>query len=514
MGILEINIGANGITGKFGMGGFDLVGSLYTFGKRMSDKAALEAYAMQEGVSQKEAETAYWAYVYGDWTQENASARISSGVDELHIVDEMADGANAQTVQKADGSGRVITIKDKGDYHKNAITMGHEAYRDGIVGNKADQQRETFNAVLGHTLMEARMLEYEQYSILEDANIRNDLMEYAKGSEAFAEYINGNYDSSADYWRITKDENGKIIDIKDDGDYDNLNVVDENGKQIETVTYLHKTLTGEIAALGTAGQTAKDINNLMYYELGFDYSKDKGGWYAVDDNAIYTAPEVNENIFQKVMKVNADAALMSMKLNITFAENVINKVKELLNGSNNNQVDIENETAEDYKTYNDKIIKQKEIEQRYGYDNALCYGTTTINLYRLDSEMTDKQVDDYFSGNEVSQYISKPSGYTLFDKLSNSISAFIGNEDYFDYVYPKDNGYNILRYGNVSDFQKSKYKYGIGYYYSGTDYSGKPDHYELIVNNPYAVHNPGQQDYNLGWIYPVNKIPIRKDWLK
>ena len=162
-------------------------------------------------------------------------------MDELHIVDEIADGANAQTVQNKDGTGRVITMKDKGDNHKNAITMGHEAYRDGIVGNQADQQRETFNAVLGHTLMEARMLDYGQYSILEDENIRKDLMEYAKGSEAFAEYVNGNYDSSADYWKFTKD--GNIIwDGEDD-------LFDEDGNLLHKYS---RNGTGHTDALAEA----------------------------------------------------------------------------------------------------------------------------------------------------------------------------------------------------------------------------------------------------------------------
>ena len=40
------------------------------------------------------------------------------------------------------------------------------------------------------------------------------------------------------YWRVIRDENGKIIDIKDDEDYDNLNVIDENGKSIETCSLL------------------------------------------------------------------------------------------------------------------------------------------------------------------------------------------------------------------------------------------------------------------------------------
>lgn len=202
-GILEINIGSNGIKGKFGMGGFDLAGSLYTFGKRMSDKAALEAYAMQEGVSQKEAEAAYWGYVYGDWTQENASARISSGRDELHIVDEMADGANAQTVQKADGSGRVITMKDTGDYHINAITLGHEAYRDGVVTDHSSRQAETINAVLAHSAMAEKMTQYNQS--LSGILALEAALYKAGRTDLLAGIAEELYDSSGDYWRFNLD---------------------------------------------------------------------------------------------------------------------------------------------------------------------------------------------------------------------------------------------------------------------------------------------------------------------
>ena len=182
------------------MGGFDLAGSIYTFGKRMSDKAALESYAMQERVSQEETEAAYWGYVYGDWTQENTMARISSRRDELHIVDEMADGANAQTVQKADGSGRVITMENTGDVHKNAITLGHESYRDGVVGNQAEQQRETFNAVVGHAGMAARMDDYGTHF---DGLLGAEVKAYKKGDmTALMMDSLYNYSSDADYWKL------------------------------------------------------------------------------------------------------------------------------------------------------------------------------------------------------------------------------------------------------------------------------------------------------------------------
>lgn len=264
------------------MGGFDLAGSLYTFGKRMSDKAALEAYAMQEGVSQEDAEAAYWGYVYGDWTQENTAARISNGVDELHIVDEMADGANAQTVQKADGSGRVITMKDTGDYHTNAVTLGHESYRDGIVGNKADQQRETFNAVLGHTGMAERMTKYDNDFTF--TGLLADEIEAYKNGDMAALIKNSlyNYSSDADYWKIISKMDG-TIDVQ--AEYD------ENGNLIKEVTIEYQDFEGKILgeykpdnqafqnSLGQAGSLANiygldrmekmlggDLNNASIYD--------------------------------------------------------------------------------------------------------------------------------------------------------------------------------------------------------------------------------------------------------
>ena len=225
-GILEINIGSNGIKGKFGMGGFDLAGSLYTFGKRMSDKAALEAYAESEGISEEQAQTAMLAYIYGDWTQENTAARIANDVDQLNIVKSMADGATAQTVQNKDGTGRVITMVDSGDKHQNAIQLGHESYRDGIVGNKADQQRETFNAVLGHTSMADRMTQYgNSFSGLLSAEIEV----YQKGDmNALMMDSLYNYSSDADYWLFKLDGS-----IEDDGKYYfSREIINENGKVV------------------------------------------------------------------------------------------------------------------------------------------------------------------------------------------------------------------------------------------------------------------------------------------
>jgi hypothetical protein len=225
---------------------------------------------------------------------------------------------------------------------------------------------------------------------------------------------------------------------------------------------------------------------------------------AIGENTSTTTAASTDAVTEQKAEAQ-ETAVTATPVEKTAFESFVDKVKEL-----RNLLTVANKKQEE-KTYKDTIIKQKEIEQRFGYYNALCYGTTVINLYRLVSGMTDQQVNDYFSGDEVNKYITKPKADILsFEGLSLSISAFIGNDFFYNYVYPKENGWQILRYGNAEDFQQSSYQYGIGYYYTGTDYSSKPDHYELIVNNPYTVHNPGQKEYNLGWIYPIQQNTIRK----
>ena len=322
-GILEINIGSNGIKGKFGMGGFDLAGSLYTFGKRMSDKAALEAYAMQEGVSQKEAEAAYWGYVYGDWTQENASARISSGRDELHIVDEMADGANAQTVQKADGSGRIITMKDTGEYHTNAITLGHESYRDGIVGNQAEQQQETFNAVVGHAGMAARMDDYGTHF---DGLLGAEVEAYKKGDmTALMMDSLYNYSSDADYWKIVMNADGSHNFLFDGKKTLSIDYMDEDGNLISTSEPDIKTQNEMMKGVGMAESLTKVLGKERVLELLKQNGIDVKSVNDIPDNVLASVLGISEDTV-KVMPDPIKAQVFESKKDAMIGELLMNKM--------------------------------------------------------------------------------------------------------------------------------------------------------------------------------------------
>ncbi len=362
--------------------------------------------------------------------------------------------------------------------------------------------------------------------VVGNENLQKDIAASMKGDKAFREYVDKTYKSDGDFWKIVTDEKGNVIDVKDDGDYDNFNVYDKNGKKIRSVKKDSTSFVQQVINAAGSKQKWDDVNHAMATEYGLSYA-DGRGWYAIDERGVdkairNTSPALpDSSIAQHSIVDSITNAYNGVKENLTSkvsdirtgVKSLTDKVKGMIYGKNDNVVP-NGITEKEAKTYKDTIIKQKEIEQRFGYDNALCYGTSVINLYRLVSGMTDQQVNDYFSGDEVNKYISKPDCYTIFDKLSNSVSAFLGNDKYYDYVYQEEKGWQILRYGSAEDFQQSSYKYGIGYYYTGTNYSGKANHYELIVNNPYTVHNPGQQEYNLGWIYPVNQISIRKDWLK
>ena len=110
------------------------------------------------------------------------------------------------------------------------IKLGHEAYRDGIVVTKEEQMVETRMAVNGHTEMASKMLGDDMYTktmtnlIGNNQNLQMDLLAKSFGDDVFNRYVDGTYDSSADYWKLMND--GTLS-------YDGSgNLYDENGNLI------------------------------------------------------------------------------------------------------------------------------------------------------------------------------------------------------------------------------------------------------------------------------------------
>src|SRR5690606_24945763 len=94
-----------------------------------------------------------------------------------------------------------------------------------------EQSKETYKAVLAHTLLARKLAQDGGAGIFADQiGIQTDLAMLKRaeevGMEAFAEYVGGAYDSSKDYWKLTND--GKLVN--DGSGW----LRDENGKYIST----------------------------------------------------------------------------------------------------------------------------------------------------------------------------------------------------------------------------------------------------------------------------------------
>jgi hypothetical protein len=194
---------SDGISTAIGMGGIDVGGAVYEQVKRGIDYATLKKYAELDA---DKGAIAMKNYVNGDWTQENTSARLASGKDELRFEEEIKNtkGEMAAALTTLQGNGRLIQMVDSGNADVNAVRLGHEAYRDGIIGS--GQTEETVSAVMAHTELAVRMRE-AGYSFNSEGVIGLDLAmyDYARSvgdmsiMDAYADMV---YRSDGDYMDI------------------------------------------------------------------------------------------------------------------------------------------------------------------------------------------------------------------------------------------------------------------------------------------------------------------------
>jgi len=208
-GLLELNLGRGGVSMNLGTGGanvsFDNLSSalkgaavwnvnnkIYNYGSK-NDFDALIALRAQYG--------------YGNDAQQSQLYDILNGGTILNA--EAGGNYFAQTIIDENNRRTVnLTGYEKGmsaeDQFLLAVILGHEAYRDGIAAG--DNYLETRSAVQAHTQMAIRMILGGE-SIAYDQTITNDMSSYlaslmVNDMSLFNSYIDGSYDSNADYWKL------------------------------------------------------------------------------------------------------------------------------------------------------------------------------------------------------------------------------------------------------------------------------------------------------------------------
>ena len=252
-GLFELTVGKNGVKGKIGTGGTNLsIGNVLGAiqgGKASAKSSQVRSYVSRNfGTNENVENSLRSLYGFGDERQNKLLNDILKGDAKLVLDDEAIVGddgktENAQTVLE-DGK-RVIHLSREAasSWQLGGITLGHEAYRDGVISDKEAQTLETRKAVGAHTDMTKRMLSDGLYTqsmlslIDSNQNLQMDLIASSLGKDVFNSYIDGTYDSSADYWKLTVD--GKI---EWDGSKDlNVEYYNEWGNKLIKKKYIEDT---------------------------------------------------------------------------------------------------------------------------------------------------------------------------------------------------------------------------------------------------------------------------------
>jgi hypothetical protein len=182
-----------------------------------------------------------------------------------------------------------------------ATVLGHEAYRDGIVTN--DNDLETQAAVLAHTKMAVAMILGGQ-DINLNGNLIDDLMAYVDsggGGGSFNAYVNGNYDSSADYWKLISKSDGNNVLLPDGSKDYSIEYYDLNEEGSWEIIGRDKIIMTSSASVGQSlfqilgekriGELIVDPIYLAsikgqanYQELAGNYVMEKTGWFSLTAN--------------------------------------------------------------------------------------------------------------------------------------------------------------------------------------------------------------------------------------
>jgi hypothetical protein len=276
-GLLELHLGRDGVNMNFGTGGADVsVGGIISAikgGLVWGTSSWIKQYSDNNSFAAPAALRAL--YGFGDKEQRKELWNILREKDDLQTGSEGNFTAKTEIV---DGK-KVIHING---YHEGmtlaeqmslAVVLGHEAYRDGVVTE--DNYFETQNAVLAHTEMAVRMIKDGQNLMITENLIKdiNALFGAGGNRDIFNAYVDENYDSGADFWKVTKGKDGSILKIENDNSND-ITFVDERGNVTSVSVYEGGSRTGFIASqLGLEdGPAASD----MLANAGYTYNSKTG----------------------------------------------------------------------------------------------------------------------------------------------------------------------------------------------------------------------------------------------
>ncbi|MDR0464525.1 MAG: hypothetical protein LBG94_05340 [Treponema sp.] len=264
IGLLELHLGRNGVSMNIGTGGANV-----SFDSIAASLRGASVWNVNSQISNYGKNNNFDAYIslraqygYGDNVQKSQLWDILGGNTLLNITDgdytAQTTIINGQRVVNLAGYQHGMSTEDQ---FMLATILGHEAYRDGYVTEY--NNIETRFSVLAHTEMALRMISGGE-RIAYDENLADDISAYIASFvlndiNLFNSYVDSNYDSSGDLWKLMKD--GRLL-------YDgNTDLYDEEGRLIKKSA--SGTLSGSLAEW--TGLTQQEAKRIMETKYGMQY---------------------------------------------------------------------------------------------------------------------------------------------------------------------------------------------------------------------------------------------------
>lgn len=440
VGLLELEIGNDGIQAQIGMNGhnvgFDTILSATGGLMNIVENNHINDYA---GGDSMLASALRMQYGFGN---ENAKIQLREILDgNIEII--FDDGLNGRNLAKSvllDGHKSILLGSDEyGDYKKLGIVLQHEAERNGYDDGLNGQLMETISSVVSHSDMIKTMGRDALYAdevkkfISSDENIIKDLsaLDALKTNGNLMEYVNyvyGNYDFTEDFWRITW--NGQLINDKQGY------LKDENGYYVNQDGSHTKERTSQ--TLGASG-IESGLLNIIANSTDRDYSSFSDEDILAAQQLMMDSGMTPSNPNSNFKDYNWDSNLKGKKLNMyEFMIAAGKKVNdEIFNLRYNNIADLVlaqrygvdlgyTKDASDFAIPVELLGKFWSLVNSHGKEKK--NGQELLDKYKFEIKNSDGSVTSLYKLTKDNPHLGKLLGQHDFGEKYNSINDSFLNE--------------------------------------------------------------------------------------
>jgi len=430
-GLLELHLNRNGNTMNFGTDGanisidnlaaffrglnvWDVNSRIGRFIKKENDFDSAIALRNQYGSGDEKQKAQLWEILNGKTlidTDPNGKVGAESVRDE-----------NGKKVITLSGYKQGMSVEDQLIF---GVVLGHEAYRDGIVTD--NNTEETKIAVQAHTEMALRMIQGGYLSLLNNDNLLKDIVAYNIDGDYFKNYVNNNYDSSGDYWKLLRDgtlvndNKGWLVDEAGNA------ILNAEGKQIGAggiETGLLNILYGGTSGVANSNYTDEQVKfaQKLMSDAGMKYT-------ASDKNNIRTyswkGNESGQSLNMQNIMNNVGSKVAAPVFARYYEGNAIASVAKTL-GKETSALKTNNITKDAFSRFQEKLVPA--VLDFYMSMRSFFDPSANMKVSQKHGDNKEIKYNNYEDGKHFgTDFSNKKSGDSIYLGIAGKV-VFIGGE--------------------------------------------------------------------------------------